>query len=132
MDTFGRLPSDLLKEIKYLYQTPTFEFIIENQIAYLVVHINSSIIKLKMLVMNHHLWMCYNYNILHNIDNIYNEIMKLDEDSNFSFVLRFSINHYIEISDNVNGYKIYIPRTKETMYALKKSLLKCIALIMDQ
>lgn len=132
MDTFGRLPSDLLKEIKYLYLTPTFEFMIENQIAYLVVHINSSSIKLKMLVMNHQSWMCYNYNILHDIENIYNEIMNLDEQSDFSFVLKFSIYHYIEICDNVKGYHIYIPKTKETIYSLKKSLLKCIALIMNQ
>ncbi len=129
MDTFGRLPTDILKEIKYLYLTPTFEFVIENKIAYLVIGINSSIIKLKMLVMNHHLWHCYNYNILHNINNIYNEINNLGEHSSFSFVLKFSINHYINICDNVNGFSIDIPKTTETIYSLKKALLKCIELV---
>lgn len=125
MDTFGRLPSELLKEIKYLYKTPTFDFKIKDNIGYLVVYINSTYIHLKMIYFKDE-WTCYNGNIIHNLPDIITLITDLSYNSNFSFVLKINIDQYITINDNINDYTICVPATNESVNSLKKALLKCI------
>jgi len=55
MDSFGRLPNELIEKIKFIYKTPTFEFLHEinpcNKYIhyfYLVININSTMIKFKL------------------------------------------------------------------------------------
>jgi len=126
MDNFGRLSRVLLKKIKYLFLTPMFDFKIKDNIGYLLVYINSSYIRLKMIYFKNE-WLCYNGNAIHDLANIISIINNLSYDTHFSFVLKINIDQYITINDNIDDYILCVPATNESINSLKKALLKCVS-----
>ena len=54
MDTFGRLPNDVIKNIMALYQLPMIDVVIENNKIYMI--INYLLMHVKILIYNVHMY----------------------------------------------------------------------------
>ncbi len=125
MDLFGRLPNDVLSQIKYLYELPIIELFIDNidPIMYLDVNIQSNTIRFRLMVTNEYNTWCFinGSSIGQGYKKLFNILIAIKENKlgDYDYVINIQLNKdYIFIANKSYSTSIKIVSTKDTRQSL--------------
>lgn len=110
MDSFGRLPSDILKEIKFLYQLPSIKLYRGTRPQFII-----TMNGIKITIDTKYIYIT--------VANLTNFIRCIDENQPSCFNIIELTDHLIIFEDADQHVTIKIPSTSETRQLLKTALL---------